>query len=508
MSTEENNFDEILRSKLSEDSFEFNEANWDKAEALVIKAEKKRKRRLVGFIFFIGLILGIGIMLPFIGGEKENVLSENKKPTTEKKDVSAKTKKAEIEEKSITQQVNDASSDNTTKQNKSVDVSPVDKNTYKEETATNSKKEEKNIKGKPLQAVVSNTVRSSSIPKEDKHAITNSSQNNDVKNILASNSENKKAKKADKQKDGNAVVNSSNTSATTKSNETLNKGVTKNNSQKQDLTNVNSNGNQTVLETKDTNHASVTTNTNLVKDTVTVVKDSVVKIISDSVKPATKDSMVNKFSLKNNQGFVYSIDAGANYTLGWTNNSTKEANGFNGIFGISVMHFFNANWSTLLGVQYNSLSHLSYSNYTSSNTQFGFGYNTASTTVTPKMLYYMAIPIKLQYWFNSKNSLSVGANVLYLINTSSTVDTYSQTDFTTSNHTTKTKSGYMDGFSTWDIQPALAYRRYLLKHFFINAEMYYGLMDIKNNSFFGVNKAEHNSGFKLTLSYILSKRIK
>ena len=72
MSTEQENFDEILRSKLSEGNFEFNEANWDKAEALIIQADKKRKRRRIGFIFLIGLTLGICLMIPFIGSEKES----------------------------------------------------------------------------------------------------------------------------------------------------------------------------------------------------------------------------------------------------------------------------------------------------------------------------------------------------------------------------------------------------------------------------------------------------
>src|ERR1700758_2646481 len=88
MSTEQENFDDILRSKLSEGEFEFNEANWDKAEALIIQADKKRKRSRIGFLFFIGLILGVCLMVPFIGDKKESLTNENKKNNAEKKDAS------------------------------------------------------------------------------------------------------------------------------------------------------------------------------------------------------------------------------------------------------------------------------------------------------------------------------------------------------------------------------------------------------------------------------------
>src|ERR1700741_2983907 len=80
MSTEQENFDDLLKSKLDEKEFTFNEANWDKAEKLIIETEKKRKRRIIGFIFFIGMLLGVCVMIPFISG-KNNV---------EKKDLSNK----------------------------------------------------------------------------------------------------------------------------------------------------------------------------------------------------------------------------------------------------------------------------------------------------------------------------------------------------------------------------------------------------------------------------------
>src|SRR6201985_1445296 len=115
MSTEQENFDDLLRSKLEEGDFAFSEANWDKAEALIIAAEKKRKRRRIAFIFFIGLLIGICLMFPFIGFEKNDAgknatetnhvknNTENKKPAH---DDEAGTKHTNNNEEAATSQKN------------------------------------------------------------------------------------------------------------------------------------------------------------------------------------------------------------------------------------------------------------------------------------------------------------------------------------------------------------------------------------------------------------------
>src|ERR1700761_2029095 len=78
MNKEQENFDDLLRSKLEEIRFDFNEANWDKAESLIIAADKKRKKRRIAIIFFIGMLAGIGAMIPFTytGIKTESRLTE------------------------------------------------------------------------------------------------------------------------------------------------------------------------------------------------------------------------------------------------------------------------------------------------------------------------------------------------------------------------------------------------------------------------------------------------
>ena len=66
MMNEEEKFDELLSSKLSERDFPFDELNWDEAERLIIQQEKKEKTTRFAFIFSAGLSAGVLIMLPFM----------------------------------------------------------------------------------------------------------------------------------------------------------------------------------------------------------------------------------------------------------------------------------------------------------------------------------------------------------------------------------------------------------------------------------------------------------
>ncbi|HSY75373.1 MAG TPA: hypothetical protein VK890_00875, partial [Bacteroidia bacterium] len=136
--------------------------------------------------------------------------------------------------------------------------------------------------------------------------------------------------------------------------------------------------------------------------------------------------------------------------------------------------------------------------------QYDFGSTNNVTAVTLKTLYYAALPIQFQYNINNNDIISVGANVLYLINSNSNVVSYSQNYFGTSGYTSVDKMGYMDGINNLDAQLTLAYRR-KINRFTISVESYYGLLDIENNSFFNNNVFERNSGLRAILSFDIIK---
>ena len=200
---------------------------------------------------------------------------------------------------------------------------------------------------------------------------------------------------------------------------------------------------------------------------------------------------------------LFSVDAGAGYSLGWMKAGATQGSGFSPVLGISVTHYFSTNISALIGLQYNSLTNVN-TLYSSTSAQYDFGAVSDVTSVTLKTLYYVALPIKFQYSLNSNSMVSGGVNILYLLNSNSNVVSYNQNYFGTSGYTSTDKMGYMDGLNNLDAQVTLAYRR-KIQRFTVSAEGYYGLLDIENNSFFNTNVFERNSGLRIMLSYDIIK---
>lgn len=76
---EQENFDDLIRQKFAEKEFIFNEENWEKAEKKIDSTRRFGKISLWTSIFIIGLFVGVGITLLFVGNEK----NENKKNISE-----------------------------------------------------------------------------------------------------------------------------------------------------------------------------------------------------------------------------------------------------------------------------------------------------------------------------------------------------------------------------------------------------------------------------------------
>lgn len=194
------------------------------------------------------------------------------------------------------------------------------------------------------------------------------------------------------------------------------------------------------------------------------------------------------------------IDAGAGYSSSITP-----------LFGLSVRHYFSFRWSALAGIQFNEFSNLKNS-YSSTISTYDFGINDSGKTIKPSTIYYLAIPLKIEYNFGYCNktmcyvsSLCLGATLEYLENTSSTVTVFRQTQLNTIIYSEQSKPDYLNGINPHDVQLTLAYRRMLTGRFSFMAEGYYGLLSIENNDFFGNISPVHNRGVRLIVSYSFLK---
>ncbi|MEK6615669.1 MAG: hypothetical protein AABZ32_06105, partial [Bacteroidota bacterium] len=108
-----------------------------------------------------------------------------------------------------------------------------------------------------------------------------------------------------------------------------------------------------------------------------------------------------------------------------------------------------------------------------------------------------------QYCFDTKNTIGIGGSVSYLVNTTSNVVAYSKNSFGSTDMNQKKQFGFMNGFNKWDASLAISYRRRISEKFSISASANYGLLDIKENSFFSRENFERNIGLKILFRYDL-----
>jgi len=223
--------------------------------------------------------------------------------------------------------------------------------------------------------------------------------------------------------------------------------------------------------------------------------DSANNLLSQTSTPKTK-------ILKN----IFSIEAGSNYLIGWNNGNNKEAKGFNPIVGVNYYSNIIKKFGFIVGLQYSTINHLNNSVYTTKVTRFKFGEESDVTIFSAVKLYYITVPLKLDYTINANNSFGLGYNVAYLLDVKSKITTYTEGLNRQSEQQVSTSMGYSSGFNKFDGQIGVYYKKHIYKNLFINSEFFIGTRDIKNNSIFNSQVFERSLGFKVTLHYNLFKK--
>ena len=121
-------------------------------------------------------------------------------------------------------------------------------------------------------------------------------------------------------------------------------------------------------------------------------------------------------------------------------------------------------------------------------------------------MHYVLMPIKLNYNVDNKNAICVGYNIAYLLDVESRVETYTKRVGYQSETEVSTAMGYKSGFSVFDGQLAVAYRRRIYPKLYLNSEVFYGIKDIKDDIIYNAKGFERTYGFKLTLSVNLLEK--
>jgi hypothetical protein len=199
------------------------------------------------------------------------------------------------------------------------------------------------------------------------------------------------------------------------------------------------------------------------------------------------------------EGFFYEV--GVAWLYGWKGAVHRDARCFSPIAGINYMNRLGNNSAFSFGLQYLQVRNLSNSSKTSRVSSYIYGEQSNVTVIKPITLHYLLAPLRLQYKINCKHSFGLGINLAYLLNVDASVTKYEERPGSTGNYKTSKQNGYTEGFSWFDSQLALCYRRKISHSFGLQSEFFLGLTDVKQDDFFGFKNKEKNSGMKLSLIY-------
>jgi hypothetical protein len=226
--------------------------------------------------------------------------------------------------------------------------------------------------------------------------------------------------------------------------------------------------------------------------------------LSENEIPADNDQ--GELGRPKNAPTLFSVEAGANYMFGWKNPETRDAKGFNPVFGINYFNYSIPKIAISFGLHYSSVTNLNYSRYTSRVTRLALGEESQVTIFTPVKVHYLIVPLRLNYELGMKNNLGIGCNVAYLLNVESNIESHKENVNGTYDQTYSKAIGYTEGFTKYDLQVSAFYQRKLYPNLGVNVEFFYGLTDIKTDGFFDSNLTERNTGIKLTLVYNFLKK--
>jgi hypothetical protein len=208
------------------------------------------------------------------------------------------------------------------------------------------------------------------------------------------------------------------------------------------------------------------------------------------------------YKSKNRKTHFLNIEAGACYLLGWDTKLGKDAKGFNWYGGLNYGIYFSKNVSVSAGVQVYNIAHIEQPFFTGSKTDYSFSSVTTNTTLTSNTLYYAAVPIKISYIINQQNKIGLGFNVGFLVNSKNKVETYTLLDNGKINNVVTNNTGVYKGTNTRNMLLNAFYTTQLTNRIGVNVEFVYGISDIFDNTN-TINNTENSVGLRLSLQYTL-----
>lgn len=198
-------------------------------------------------------------------------------------------------------------------------------------------------------------------------------------------------------------------------------------------------------------------------------------------------------------------EIGGAFLLGWDSKEGKDGRGLNWYAGVNYGKFYTKKIGFSVGSQFYNVGNIKQSFFESSKSVYGLGSTSSNTIITTQSLYYFSVPVKFYYAVNPSNQFGVGVNPSFLFSSNNVVENYRLTDDVKSNEITTKSSGIYEGVRLNNILISAFYKTKLSKRMFLNTEVLYGVRDIFKNTPSN-NYTQKPLGIRLGIQYTLFEK--
>lgn len=489
-------FDKIIRQKVKDAEFPFDENNWQKASKMIDAERMASGGAKTGkmFLLFGALFLGVATLTFFIltfnnQSKSESVLAVKDQPQT---------------------------SDNLNDNNSQVTVAPViAKEMNDAKPALESNKQintsiDKNINNETK--IVSETSHeNSSAPSAE--TIETKKSNNSIVNVnIVEKTDHENSGKSDDRKNQDELTESNTDyliESRSKKKNTLRPVLGSQQNKEASVTvfdkknDSNSDSNSLSRSESDENSNSHTNYSHM------DMQANFLQVwTSDPVLQGTTYDFIriydeDYFKAKRRKIHFLNAEIGTTYLFGWDTKNGRDASGFNAFAGMNYGIYTSRKTSLSVGAQIYNVSNIDQPFYSKVTYDYDFGYNGNFTNITTNSLHYFSIPIKFYYNVSKFGKAGLGLNTGFLFNGRNTLETYTLQDNEKLNLSETEVKGYYSGVNTKNILVSAFYNHRFNKRFSLNTEIIYGLSDVYSNSVTKTQTKEKNMGIRLSLQYTI-----
>lgn len=198
-------------------------------------------------------------------------------------------------------------------------------------------------------------------------------------------------------------------------------------------------------------------------------------------------------------------EAGGAFLIGWDSKDGKDGRGFNWYAGVNYGKFLNKKFGFSAGSQFYNVGNIKQSFYESSKSVYGLGSTSTNTVITTQSLFYFSVPVKVYYAVSASHQIGASVNPSFLFSSKNVVETYRLTDDIKSNEMTSKSSGIYEGVRLNNVLISAFYKAQLNKRLFLNTEVMYGVRDIFKNTTSN-NYSQKPIGLRVGLQYTLFEK--